>query len=353
MPGIHMPWRFIGAVLAVLITALLSQIHRSSMQSNDGPTNRFTNHHSSPKLETPSIPPHSQIIGPRNIPRPFGRQHHTVNFTSRSIKKRVDVVISYDYAVCKGKLLWNAIQDANNGQRPPTQQFTHSDYKEAWSLDPGLGLRDRWWDDFFRSVNGRVPVGNEYKFMESTQNKQPFRNSFGQQISVTINADYDLVYIPNWSAMLAMYVYSPSARLMSEDDSPYGRVIPKAEIPPLIPRLHRLSDVSWYVYSNYTANPGGLRYIGHNHVENADTASIMDYLFIVRYGNAEVVLPWPGMVFDIGTDAAKALLATPNGVSIAYIMIDHAVMGRRRPRVHLMQDGEGVRRILWDLIPGN
>lgn len=152
--------------------------------------------------------------------------------------------------------------------------------------------------------------------------------------------------------MLATFVQSPSARLADNTDSPYGHPVDAIDIPTLIPPMHRLSDVSWYVWSRVSAHPAQLRYIGHDFVINGDTESIMEYLSIVRFGEDAPFLDWPGLVYDIDSDEAKALLATPNSLAIAYMMMDHAAeLGRRLPRVYIFKDNRGIWSMLWDLFP--
>lgn len=48
----------------------------------------------------------------------------------------------------------------------------------------------------------------------------------------------------------------------------------------------------------------GLRYIGHNRINNAETVSTMDYLFIPRFRHPYIVVPWPGLMYNIGSDEA-------------------------------------------------
>ncbi|KAI4284698.1 MAG: hypothetical protein L6R38_001216 [Xanthoria sp. 2 TBL-2021] len=98
---------------------------------------------------------HCASLRPSSYPTRKFVPDYNVNLTARHVNKRMGVM-SYHYAVCKGSQLCSAVQDAYDGRRPPAQQFiSHGEYKKVW-------------DDSFRAVNGRVPVGAELKQLEST-----------------------------------------------------------------------------------------------------------------------------------------------------------------------------------------
>lgn len=91
--------------------------------------------------------------------------------------------------------------------------------------------------------------------------------------------------------------------------------------------------------------------MGHHFIGNPDTVGIIDRLLQATFDTDSPNVPWPGASFDIETEAAKALLATPNGVGVAYLMMDRAAaLGRRRPRVNVW-NGNGFRSMLWDMVP--
>ncbi|KAL8735788.1 MAG: hypothetical protein Q9166_000652 [cf. Caloplaca sp. 2 TL-2023] len=293
----------------------------------------------------------------RDIAVRIGGHDNTVYNTSLSLLKR-EKVLNYAYAVCKGAVLWADVQRAFNGQHPPGQQFSHKDFKDSWTLSSWAGQLPNGgrWEDAFRSfapayAPNSIPPANSIKYLLSAQDKM-FRNTAGRKVVTPTKASYNIIYVPAWKAMLATFVQSPSARLADEDDTPYDHAVPARDIPILIPPLHRLSDVSWYLWSNITVNPGLLRYIGHDYANNKHTASIIEYLIIARFGDPRHVLRWPGLVFDVESEGGKALLATPNSLGVAYMMMDYArVLGRRRPRVHIWQDEGGRKCLLWDLVP--
>ncbi|KAL8673683.1 MAG: hypothetical protein Q9168_001898 [Polycauliona sp. 1 TL-2023] len=267
-------------------------------------------------------------------------EHHVNSSSGHGHAKRVDVM-SYPYAVCKGRLMWTQIQNAFNGQRPPGAQFGQADFDDAWALNPEP-----------ESFSFNQLPDPQLIFRRVAVQSKAFKNLAGRQVVTPTGGRHDILYVPGWSAMLATNVQSPSARLADSDDSPYGHAVDEKDIPPLIPPMNRLSDISWYVWSQLAPYPERLRYIGHDFIVTGDTTSIMEYLTIARFGDDEIDLPWPGLFYDIDTDEAKALLVVPNSLATAYIMLDHAAtLGRRRPRVHIFKNNRGVWCMLWDLVP--
>lgn len=99
-------------------------------------------------------------------------------------------------------------------------------------------------------------------------------------------------------------------------------------------------------------NPARIRYIGHDWIANADTESIIDYLVTVKFGRRDPILDWPGLVYNLTSKEGKALLATPNGLAVAWMMVERAAaLGRRQPKVHVFLGGMGQHCLLWDLVP--
>ncbi|KAL8986969.1 MAG: hypothetical protein Q9169_008741, partial [Polycauliona sp. 2 TL-2023] len=248
-------YRIMGAVVAFLISVFLlahhiSFCHPSFLQtSSTSFTEESFGYPRSPpalnKLDSVSntnIRDVAESIVVQNDPR-----NYPVNSsTEHRLAKRVDV-LSYPYAVCKGRLLWNQIQNAFNGQRPPGPQFGRAEFDEAWSLNPepnqGLPAGGHW-DNAFKSFSDNVLPDPEFIFRRVAVQSKPFKNLAGRQVVTPTGGRHDILYVPGWSAMLATNVQSPSARLADADDSPYGHAVDEKDIPSLIPPMHRLSDVS-------------------------------------------------------------------------------------------------------------
>ena len=109
--------------------------------------------------------------------------------------------------------------------------------------------------------------------------------------------------------------------------------------------------MTWYTYSKYAANPASLRYIGHHSISNPESSDIIDYILRSAYHTNTPSMAWPGLQPSINTDAGKALLATPNGVGVAWLLIDWAGVLGKRLLVARIWNPDGFRCMLWDLVP--
>ncbi|KAL8677766.1 MAG: hypothetical protein Q9224_007161, partial [Gallowayella concinna] len=108
------------------------------------------------------------------------------NYTSGHRHDKRVLVMSYDFAVCKGTVLWNDIQAAFNGQRPPGQQFGRDDFDSSWTLAPDSGQLPTGghWENPFKSFTtaGAVPGGPSISGRAANQDKS-FKNVAGRQVA--------------------------------------------------------------------------------------------------------------------------------------------------------------------------
>ncbi len=110
----------------------------------------------------------------------------------------------------------------------------------------------------------------------------------------------------------------------------------------------------WAVWKTLTKTPNDLRYICRDGVVNPDSRAIMNEIFRAHGPNGKPV-SWPGLTFGIETEEAQALLGTPNGLAVAYTLMDRAKgLGRRKLSVTIAatdpDEGSGL-RMLWDMAP--
>lgn len=60
----------------------------------------------------------------------------------------------------------------------------------------------------------------------------------------------------------------------------------------------------------------------------------MEYIEGIHDRPETLNLPWPGHLLDLRSDRGRALLATPHGVGLAWMIADHSnVIGRKFPVV--------------------
>lgn len=107
-----------------------------------------------------------------------------------------------------------------------------------------------------------------------------------------------------------------------------------AELKHQVPKLNRWSDVVWFIWAREAGNEAGnLRVIVRDNVINDDTKGVIDDIFTTI--THAFHKPWPGTTFDIREptsedgssqtegDNARALLGTPHGAGIAWMLADH------------------------------
>lgn len=99
----------------------------------------------------------------------------------------------------------------------------------------------------------------------------------------------------------------------------------KAE-PPLekIPELCYWSDIVYLQYI-YAANlqrtfPAPLRYVFRSSIANHDTK---DIIYGICNANGKRLMQWPGTTYSIYSKEGQALLGTPNGHGVAFLLIQH------------------------------
>ncbi|KAL8787207.1 MAG: hypothetical protein Q9213_002318 [Squamulea squamosa] len=225
--------------------------------------------------------------------------------SQRAHVKRAD--LTYTQARQRGDDFYTVYQYAFDFNRQPGIDSVQSQFDNAWSITPPEpdDLLDHW-KTALRDTTGKLPFSSAIKAFEVVQNK-------------------------------------------SADDLLTKRGVAKADRVRGIPALNRLSDVLWYMWNIVTNEPETLRYLGREGIINTASKSIMDEIFVKAVGTT--LVPWPGISYGLNTDEGKALLGTPNGVAIAWILIDrYRELGKRELRVRIWTTG-GSRHMLWDMAP--
>ena len=126
--------------------------------------------------------------GTRAVALLFGQPDQALNFTTEH--RHVKRAINYQEAVCKGGELWNMIQEAFEGRRPPGPNFGSSELSNGWtesSMSGGLGGLPPGWDPAFTTFSGgggRAPAESQIQNLLTSQDK-PFRNAQGTQVQVS------------------------------------------------------------------------------------------------------------------------------------------------------------------------
>ncbi|KAL8717319.1 MAG: hypothetical protein Q9225_005425 [Loekoesia sp. 1 TL-2023] len=274
----------------------------------------------------------------------YSNSPHTVNKRARTL--------DWTTAVCKGEKLYQRILAAFEGSVAPGPQFSEQDIDNGWVGldDPVKGGLDSGWDDPFKQIGGkgREPTKSESIAIDLRQWK-PFKNKDGEMVTdIDRTVRYEVAYIPSYSALVVLNAWSPANQVKEDNEG-----ISEADVLKRVPPLNRLSDVIWVVWNTVSKSPNDLRYIGRDNIINEDSKGIMKDIF--DKGEAKGPVKWPGLTFGLDTQEGQALLATPNGVATAWLLIDRArQLGRRIPMVTIFSpfpNTGGYYRMLWDLRP--
>ncbi|CAA9962858.1 hypothetical protein PTMSG1_06226 [Pyrenophora teres f. maculata] len=100
----------------------------------------------------------------------------------------------------------------------------------------------------------------------------------------------------------------------------YAARVPNTPLPP----VQHWSDVAflqWQYLQEDEQGTRGLKYILRESIENEDTLAIVER--ITHDLAAGEHLYWPGLVLDANSEQAMALLGTPNGGGVAWMLAQH------------------------------
>jgi len=87
-----------------------------------------------------------------------------------------------------------------------------------------------------------------------------------------------------------------------------------------VPDLKHWSDVAFLQWKLKATEDSELRYVLRYNVLNVLTESVVKS---IHTANATETLPWPGTSYSATSLEGQALLGTPNGSSVAYLLIQH------------------------------
>ncbi|KAL8790086.1 MAG: hypothetical protein Q9213_000788 [Squamulea squamosa] len=223
---------------------------------------------------------------------------------------------------------------------PTTQVFTQRDVDDAWTvvfndeLDEGSGIGGN-----IVGVLNALGIPTERRGMD-------FEEIWVSQSLEFADAD-GYLYPATKGHYRSEYIYHGGTIIAVDNHSPRHAVGANGKVP----RLNRWSDMVWHLWSDICAHTGtdvrSLQYIFHDNIITDSTKSIMEY--VGGAGQNALDLPWPGLAFGLDTEEGLALLATPHGVGIAYMIKDHSdVLGMREPTVRIFTI-EGEYYMMWDL----
>ncbi|KAL8722328.1 MAG: hypothetical protein Q9225_001176 [Loekoesia sp. 1 TL-2023] len=268
-----------------------------------------------------------QDVGVKRAGVPFGLDSYSHNLTAvnsgpHPLKPRSHLTkraVDYHSYVCKGgRALDMIIQDP-----PSTRTWTQQDLNNnGWMIFNEVKEVSA---DLVPALQGLgVPHAPENIHPVFAEQERPFTDRNGHPNTHPTKGFYYNKYIPD----------SRKGAIVAEANfSPRFKAGPTAEIPP----LNRWSDIVWFLWSREAGNQAkDLRYVFRDKVNNEETRGIIDKIHRREDRPDTLDLPWPGDTYDMRTDDGKALLGSPHGIGLAYLIRDHSnVLGRKIPFAHV------------------
>ncbi|KAI4274872.1 MAG: hypothetical protein LQ337_003609 [Flavoplaca oasis] len=293
----------------------------------------------------PRIANHDTSNISRDVTESHGQQNHNIDPVAQTSQRRYvkrDKELLHRF----GCLVHKGIQYFEEGivKEPAAHPPDFGDdpiSSSGWILgDDDDDIPDVW-DDVFQHLPLRQPRQEDCNLVTLKQDRD-FTNLWHSENKAT-KSEYRAYYLPFHGTILITTAYGPTYWVKK-------RGVPDNEIQQHIPKLHRLSDAVWEVWKAVTDQLQTLRFLARDGIRNRITIPLLDYLF--KRDRSSLEVPWDRrLTFGLDSDEGKALLATPHGIAVAWLLIHHhEKLGSRDPRVSIFQV-EGHRCMIWELIP--
>lgn len=231
----------------------------------------------------------------------------------RDLRKSLLVrATSWKDTVAKGK---GFLQMLKCGSGTPSEFDKYEDLEHwGWKVDYDMHPNSDFESSYLRSV----------EYLEASYSEEEtFQVIYKHDVAVTVDgeeypptgADYSNIYAPEF--IICQNNWGP-------------RVSGPDQIPPVeesFPKLERQSDVMFLEYQrkmNYLNKPmTGLKGILRDHVVNKETQAIVARALDMRSWIIGSKPSWPGHDFDINSDEAAAIIASPNGRAAVWLLATH------------------------------
>lgn len=274
----------------------------------------------------------------------FGLESYIHNLTTLDSRPGLaNRAIDSGIYICKGDRALTMIT-----QDPPSSKiWTQQDLHNGWVLDRSEGFVSEDLEPVLEDLE--VPYSPDAVYLVAADQTEAFRGQDGRQyVSTTCHTLSALrrVFSQLYEQLLIDYTQRATAGSYENEYIPSGQkstIIAKNNYSPTyrspgqpVPPLWRWSDVVWLLWSQIAGNQfaGQLRYIIRDDVRNPISRAVIEH--VAGAMPDELDLPYPGNVYDMRSDAGKALLGTPHGIGIAYLIKDHRdVLERKSPAVRV------------------
>lgn len=151
-------------------------------------------------------------------------------------------------------------------------------------------------------------------------------------------AEFDHVYYPHHNAIIGVNNYSPVFKVMQANKGATQKQLKTDILPRSVPEVRQWSDIVFNIWAQRTDEAGtavaSLKYIFKNHVNTEATEDVIWAALARKQPPEEFAPAWPGYTYTPGkddNDEFTALLGTPHGRGVAYLLADHPTgMGNKR-----------------------
>ncbi|KAK5132539.1 hypothetical protein LTR08_008856 [Meristemomyces frigidus] len=132
------------------------------------------------------------------------------------------------------------------------------------------------------------------------------------------DARYETLNYPTQGILVAYNNISPASAIQW----PFHRGWTGGPLPPLA-AWSDIQYLEWHhLCTSHNVDPKGLKTVMRSNVINKATQAVM-WLALESVGITDGPKAWPGTKFDMSTDAGRAILGTPNGNGVGWLLFSH------------------------------
>jgi hypothetical protein len=248
--------------------------------------------------------------------------------------------IRWKKAVCKGDELLDAMagDERRAGQwfRTPKESgdSEYQDFsKDQFSIvkkesNTSIGELAKWgygdaaWDDYY-DLDASLPIKKALAGLgvDTRTIKEDGHNRCMQlehEVEVAVDGT---TYTP--TAAYFTTVFNPVEGVIIAWGSYGTRYMGLQQKPPVtvLPKLQSWSDIAWLQWAKIAGEKAkDLRFVFRSPVANTEAQWLISRAF--RLSGKELSI-WPGVEFDMTTAEGKAILSSPNGAGVAYLLFTH------------------------------